>query len=159
MLFLCDPNLIIFFFFDFGNPRCSTISTFIHFLNKLKKRKIEGSEATAKLTTELLRSVISQQRLPKTNQARALIQAIKAIGDQLTTANPVEVAVGNIVRRVLHIIREEDVSLTTASNDRVNLFYTRLYISSSFVTRSRVGNRVNLFYTWLYISLHKIILD
>ncbi|KAM0057190.1 putative nagB/RpiA transferase, initiation factor 2B-like protein [Helianthus debilis subsp. tardiflorus] len=85
------------------------------FLNKLKKRKIEGSKATAKLTAELLRSVISQQRLPNTNQAGALIHAIKAIGDQLTAANPVEVAVGNIVRRVLHIIREEDVSLTTAS--------------------------------------------
>ncbi|XP_024974198.1 translation initiation factor eIF-2B subunit beta-like isoform X2 [Cynara cardunculus var. scolymus] len=85
------------------------------FLNQLKKRKIEGSKATAKLTAELLRSVISQQRIPHTNQAGALIQAIKAIGEQLIAANPVEVAVGNIVRRVLHIIREEDLSLTTAS--------------------------------------------
>ncbi|KAK1439464.1 hypothetical protein QVD17_05282 [Tagetes erecta] len=85
------------------------------FLNKLKKRKIEGSKATAKLTAELLRSVISQQRLPNVNQAGALIHAIKAIGEQLTAANPVEVAVGNVVRRVLHIIREEDVSLTAAS--------------------------------------------
>ncbi|KAK3024995.1 hypothetical protein RJ639_044372 [Escallonia herrerae] len=82
---------------------------------KLKKRKIEGSKATAKLTAELLRSVISQQRIPHTNQAGALIDAIKAVGEQLIAANPVELAVGNIVRRVLHIIREEDLSLTTAA--------------------------------------------
>nr|GEU91490.1 translation initiation factor eIF-2B subunit beta [Tanacetum cinerariifolium] len=91
------------------------------FLNKLKKRKIEGSKAAAKLTAELLRTVISQQRLPNTNQAAALIHAIKAIGEQLTAANPVELAVGNIVRRVLHIIREEDLSLTTASIGGLNL--------------------------------------
>ncbi|KAD3639934.1 hypothetical protein E3N88_29157 [Mikania micrantha] len=59
------------------------------FLNKLRKRKIEGSKTTAKLTAELLRTVISQQRLPNTNQAGALIHAIKAIGEQLTAANPV----------------------------------------------------------------------
>lgn len=35
-------------------------------------------------------------------------------------SNP-ELAVGNIVRRVLHIIREEDVSLTTASIAGLNL--------------------------------------
>ncbi|KAI3778700.1 hypothetical protein L2E82_08083 [Cichorium intybus] len=76
------------------------------FLNKLKRRrvliirKIEGSKAIAKVTAELLPSVISQQRLPNTNQAGALIDAIKAIGEQLVAANPVELAVGNIVRRV-----------------------------------------------------------
>ncbi|KAI3821344.1 hypothetical protein L1987_08910 [Smallanthus sonchifolius] len=49
----------------------------------------DGGEATAKLTTKLLRWVISQQRLPNTNQAGALIHAIRAIGEQLTVANPV----------------------------------------------------------------------
>ncbi|CAL5381614.1 unnamed protein product [Camellia sinensis] len=84
------------------------------FVIKLRKRKIEGSKATAKHTSELLRSVISQQRIPHTNQAGALIDAIKEVGEQLIAANPVELAVGNIVRRVLHIIREEDLSLATA---------------------------------------------
>ena len=51
--------------------------------------KIEGSQATAKLTAELLRSVISQQRVPHTNQATALIQAVRAVGEQLIAANPV----------------------------------------------------------------------
>ncbi|KAL5539321.1 hypothetical protein UlMin_042268, partial [Ulmus minor] len=91
------------------------------FLVELKKRKIEGSQATAKQTAELLRSVISQQRVPYSNQAGALIDAVKAIGEQLIAANPIELAVGNIVRRVLHIIREEDLSLTTAAMADMNL--------------------------------------
>lgn len=85
------------------------------FLIKLRKRKIEGSKATSKITAEVLRSFISQQRLPNLNQAAALIDAVKAVGEQLISANPVELAVGNIVRRVLHIIREEDLSLATAA--------------------------------------------
>ncbi|CAN7107617.1 unnamed protein product [Brassica rapa subsp. narinosa] len=90
-------------------------STVLEFVNKLRKRKIEGSQATAKCTVELLRSVISQQRVPHSNQASALIDAVKAVGEQLVAANPVELAVGNVVRRVLHIIREEDLSLATAA--------------------------------------------
>ncbi|CAG7878175.1 unnamed protein product [Brassica rapa] len=90
-------------------------STVLEFVNKLRKRKIEGSQATAKCTVELLRSVISQQRVPHSNQALALIDAVKAVGEQLVAANPVELAVGNVVRRVLHIIREEDLSLATAA--------------------------------------------
>ncbi|KAJ1391179.1 NagB/RpiA transferase-like [Sesbania bispinosa] len=85
------------------------------FVNQLKKRKIEGSQAIAKQTAELLRSVISQQRVPQTNQAIALINAVRAVGEKLIAANPVELAVGNIVRRVLHIIREEDLSLATTA--------------------------------------------
>eukprot|EP00261_Vitis_vinifera_P038865 XP_019080108.1 PREDICTED: translation initiation factor eIF-2B subunit beta isoform X2 [Vitis vinifera] len=91
------------------------------FIIKLKKRKVEGSQATARMTAELLRSVISQQRVPYNNQAGALIDAIKAVGEQLIAANPVELAVGNIVRRVLHIIREEDLSLATAAVAGLNL--------------------------------------
>ncbi|KAK9943752.1 hypothetical protein M0R45_009350 [Rubus argutus] len=84
-------------------------------------RKIEGTQATAKLTAELLRSVISSQRVPYTNQAGALIDAVMAVGEQLIAASPVELAVGNIVRRVLHIIREEDLSLTAAAMAGLNL--------------------------------------
>lgn len=96
-------------------------STVVEFVNKLRKRKIEGSQATAKYTVELLRSVISHQRVPHANQAAALIDAVKAVGEQLIAANPVELAVGNVVRRVLHIIREEDLSLTTAAMGGLDL--------------------------------------
>lgn len=51
--------------------------------------KIEGSQATSRQTAELLRSVISQTRVPYTNQAGALIDAVRAVGEQLIAANPV----------------------------------------------------------------------
>ncbi|KAL4203768.1 hypothetical protein AMTRI_Chr01g129660 [Amborella trichopoda] len=82
-------------------------------ISKLKRRQVEGSHATAKETAILLRTVVSQHRGPNANQASSFIDAVKAVGSQLITANPVELAVGNIVRRVLHIIREEDLSLAT----------------------------------------------
>lgn len=91
------------------------------FVLKLKRRKIEGSHATARQTAELLRSVVSHQRLPYTNQAGALIDAVNAVGEQLISANPVELAAGNIVRRVLHIIREEDLSSTTNAIEGLGL--------------------------------------
>lgn len=55
----------------------------------LDASKIEGSQATAKQAAELLRSVISQQRLPQTHQATALINAVRAVGEKLIAANPV----------------------------------------------------------------------
>ncbi|KAM0985526.1 hypothetical protein ACFX13_013009 [Malus domestica] len=78
----------------------------------LRKRKVEGSRETARLTAELLRTVISAQKLPSpTNQAAALIAAVRGVGQRLIAANPVELAIGNIVRRIFHIIREEELSL------------------------------------------------
>lgn len=78
-------------------------------------RQVVGSQSSAKLTAELLRLVVSHQRLPSSGQAAALIEAVKAVGVRIIAANPIELALGNIVRRVLHIIREEDVSLASDS--------------------------------------------
>lgn len=50
--------------------------------------KIEGSHATARQTADLLRSLISAQRMSNTNQAASLIEAAKAVGEQLIAANP-----------------------------------------------------------------------
>jgi translation initiation factor 2B subunit (eIF-2B alpha/beta/delta family) len=58
--------------------------------------KIEGSQATARHTAELLRSVISQQRVSYTNQAGALIDAVRAVGEQLIAANPVGMCMDNL---------------------------------------------------------------
>ncbi|OIT34146.1 PREDICTED: translation initiation factor eIF-2B subunit beta-like [Nicotiana attenuata] len=91
------------------------------FVAKLSKRKVEGSQATARLTAELLRSVVSLQRLPPINPAAVLIEAVRGIGVKLIAANPVELAVGNIVRRVLHIIREEDLSLLASKTGDLDL--------------------------------------
>ena len=83
------------------------------FVVKLKRRKLEGSQATARETTVFLWFVISQQRVPHSNQATSLIEAVKSVGVKLIATNHVELSVGNIVRHILHIIREEDVSLAT----------------------------------------------
>ncbi|KAJ3673665.1 hypothetical protein LUZ60_005657 [Juncus effusus] len=91
------------------------------FVLKLKRRKIEGSHAVAKQTAELLRSVISQTRMAYTNQAASLIDAVRSVGEQLISANPVELAVGNIVRRTLHIIREEELSSTAVSYEGLTI--------------------------------------
>ncbi|KAJ8530648.1 hypothetical protein K7X08_023529 [Anisodus acutangulus] len=91
------------------------------FVAKLSKRKVEGSQATSRLTAELLRSVVSLQRLPPTNPSAVLIEAVRGIGVKLIAANPVELAVGNIVRRILHIIREEDLSLFISKTSELDL--------------------------------------
>lgn len=82
------------------------------FATKLKRRQVEGSLTTAKRTAELLRQVVSHQRLPSSSPAPTLLEAVKTVGIRLIAANPTELTIGNIVRRVLHIIREEDVSLS-----------------------------------------------
>jgi translation initiation factor eIF-2B subunit beta len=50
-------------------------------------------------------------RLMVTNQkyadAASLIDEIRAVGHKIQSAKPSELAIGNIVRRVLHIVREE----------------------------------------------------
>lgn len=73
-----------FVFFNFV-----TLKRIADFDHNIVYSKIEGSQATARYTVELLRSVISQQRVPHANQASALIDAVKAVGEQLVAANPV----------------------------------------------------------------------
>ncbi|KAJ6771406.1 hypothetical protein OIU74_017782 [Salix koriyanagi] len=62
-------------------------------VTKLKKRLVQRGwrvhRETALLTAELLRSVISQLKVPATNQAETLIDAVKSVGKLLVAANPV----------------------------------------------------------------------
>ncbi|CAK0782653.1 hypothetical protein CVIRNUC_005852 [Coccomyxa viridis] len=71
---------------------------------RLRRRQVEGSIPTAKATAELLRTLITRFRHP---DAAALLTDVRNWGIQLQAAKPLELAVGNIVRRVLHMIREE----------------------------------------------------
>lgn len=53
-------------------------------------RKVEGSHAVARQTAELLRSVVSQHRMGSSaNQAAALADAVRAVGEKLIAANPI----------------------------------------------------------------------
>ncbi|EPZ33256.1 nagb/rpia/CoA transferase-like protein [Rozella allomycis CSF55] len=74
------------------------------FNTKLKRREIKGSWNCGVETAKLLRLVVS---ITRWNNASTLMQIIKDVGKELVKAQPTEIVVGNIVRRVLHIIREE----------------------------------------------------
>jgi translation initiation factor eIF-2B subunit beta len=71
---------------------------------KLKRRQISGFHQTAPRAAELMRSVVVQTRWQTPAQ---LIERIQRVGAELVRAAPQELCIGNIVRRVLHIIREE----------------------------------------------------
>jgi translation initiation factor eIF-2B subunit beta len=71
----------------------------------LKRRQIRGSKRCAVVTTLLLLRTVE---LTKQADSERLIQRVKEVGKQLISAAPHEPAVGNIVRRVLSIIREEN---------------------------------------------------
>eukprot|EP00898_Chlorokybus_atmophyticus_P002746 jgi/Chlat1/3472/Chrsp23S03674 len=81
------------------------------FVIKLKRRQIDGSLHTARKTAELLRQVVSVERRFMPTLAAGLLDAIKAVGARLTQAKPLELAIGNVVRRALHIVREEQLSI------------------------------------------------
>ncbi|EJU05665.1 nagb/rpia/CoA transferase-like protein [Dacryopinax primogenitus] len=74
---------------------------------RLRRRQVIGAQETALETALLLRQIVSVARFNNIDQ---LIQLIKSIARRLTDANPKEFAVGNIVRRVLRLIREESAA-------------------------------------------------
>ncbi|KXS20883.1 translation initiation factor eIF-2B beta subunit [Gonapodya prolifera JEL478] len=71
---------------------------------KLRRRQLRDSTEIALQVTWVLRSVIASTR---GNHADALLDAVRAVGRRLELAQPTEVVVGNIVRRILYLIREE----------------------------------------------------
>lgn len=74
-----------------------------HFISLLKRRQIRNPRACALGTAHLLLRVVSTTR---TRNPQALIQRVRELGRRLVAAQPRELAVGNIVRRVLGVIRE-----------------------------------------------------
>ena len=70
----------------------------------LKHRQIDGSRACAIATAHLLRHVVEAFHLP---DILKLIERIQHVGRRLIDAQPRELAVGNIVRRVLGVTRGE----------------------------------------------------
>eukprot|EP00462_Mataza_sp_D1_P018893 CAMPEP_0175129724 /NCGR_PEP_ID=MMETSP0087-20121206/5626_1 /TAXON_ID=136419 /ORGANISM="Unknown Unknown, Strain D1" /LENGTH=362 /DNA_ID=CAMNT_0016411895 /DNA_START=8 /DNA_END=1096 /DNA_ORIENTATION=- len=74
------------------------------FVMKLKRREIQGSGAVSTHTAELLRTVVAKG---KYTNVQDLLNTIKWVGKSLSAAQPMELSIGNIVRRVLFIIRHE----------------------------------------------------
>ncbi|KAG9013243.1 GCD complex subunit gcd7 [Tulasnella sp. 427] len=73
-------------------------------VSKLRRRQVVGSHATAIETVLLMRQVISAARFTSLDQ---LVTIVKAAGRQIIEAQPKEHSIGNIVRKVLRLIREE----------------------------------------------------
>ncbi|KAI9829381.1 MAG: GCD complex subunit gcd7 [Phylliscum demangeonii] len=84
-----------------GTPVESSIE---HLISLLKRRQIKRSKSCAVATAHLLLRVVSAFRWTEIDQ---LIERIHHVGVRLCAAQPRELAVGNIVRRVLGLIREE----------------------------------------------------
>ncbi|KAL5345927.1 hypothetical protein V496_04742 [Pseudogymnoascus sp. VKM F-4515 (FW-2607)] len=73
-------------------------------ISLLKQRQIRNSRPCAVATAKLLRRVVSSL---KWRDAEDLIRRIQDVGQRLMEAQPREMVVGNIVRRVLGLIRDE----------------------------------------------------
>lgn len=73
-------------------------------VDKLKRHQLSGDKTIALEISQLLMRVISAARW---NSPFELIQIIRQVGKTLNTAQPKEIITGNIVRRVLAIIRDE----------------------------------------------------
>ncbi|KAI1389859.1 nagb/rpia/CoA transferase-like protein [Hypoxylon trugodes] len=78
-------------------------------ISLLKRRQIRGSESCAIATTHILRQVVVKDKWTDVDQ---LIGRIQLVGRKLVAAQPHEIVIGNIVKRVLGLIRDE------ASEDR-----------------------------------------
>ncbi|KAK2760874.1 GCD complex subunit gcd7 [Arachnomyces sp. PD_36] len=83
------------------NPIDTSIDNLI---SLLKRRQIRHSRSCAVATAYLLLRVISAFR---TTDANKLIERVQNVGRSLVAAQPREMVVGNIVRRVLGLIRDE----------------------------------------------------
>ncbi|TMW65747.1 hypothetical protein Poli38472_008389 [Pythium oligandrum] len=70
----------------------------------LKRRQLAGSYDTAKRTIMLFSHMLETV---KWSTASEIMDKVRGLGHMLTRAHPHELAIGNVVRRVLYIIREE----------------------------------------------------
>ncbi|KAK5942215.1 GCD complex subunit gcd7 [Knufia obscura] len=76
-----------------------------YLISLLRRRQIRGPKQCALATAWLLRKVVSTTRASEPGK---LISRVQDVGKKLVEAAPRELAVGNIVRRVLGAIREEE---------------------------------------------------
>ncbi|KAG7004673.1 translation initiation factor eIF-2B subunit beta [Physcia stellaris] len=75
-----------------------------YLISLLKRRQVRNSRACAIATAHLLSLVVSKYQV---TNITGLIERVQEVGQRLTSAQPKELAVGNIVRRVLGVIRDE----------------------------------------------------
>ncbi|KAI5094497.1 translation initiation factor eIF-2B subunit beta [Silurus meridionalis] len=92
------------------------------FLAELKRSgsgsgSVRGSAETARDTAALLRRITAQARW---SSAGDLMEIIRKEGRRMTAAQPSETTVGNMIRRVLKIIREEYARQSRGSSEEAD---------------------------------------
>lgn len=86
---------------------------------KLRRRLVAGPYDCALKTLELLRDLIGKAR---NATAAQLMDMVRSVGTQLVDAQPYELSVGSMVRRVLYLIREAyDEHAAEARAEQVNM--------------------------------------
>ncbi|KAJ1392984.1 hypothetical protein B484DRAFT_408330, partial [Ochromonadaceae sp. CCMP2298] len=73
-------------------------------VTSLRRRKLSGSHQCAKATIEILRNLVGRYNF---SNAEQMMRVVKAVGRELTGAACSELCIGNLVRRVLFLVREE----------------------------------------------------
>ena len=79
--------------------------------NQLRRRKIRGPDQCARETLLLLKRILGTVKWSNTKH---MMDSVKAVGAALVDARPMELTIGNIVRRVLLIIRENFAAAVSA---------------------------------------------
>ena len=73
-------------------------------LARLRRRQLQGSSEVARKTLEIMRMLVAQSAV---KDVHTLIVVIKQAGAMMVAAQPHELVIGNMVRRVLATVREE----------------------------------------------------
>ncbi|RXK36599.1 translation initiation factor eIF-2B subunit beta [Tremella mesenterica] len=80
-------------------------------VTSFRRRQIVGSRNVAIATAALIQNLVRSAKYTTIDELLALI---KMVGRKLVEANPLELAIGNIIRRILRLIREEYRAAATA---------------------------------------------
>lgn len=74
------------------------------FIAKLRRRQSQSSQDIARKTLEIMRMTVATSTA---KDVSVLIELLKQVGAAMVSAQPHELVIGNMVRRVLAIVREE----------------------------------------------------
>ena len=102
---------------------------------------MSGGHACAKATIEILRAIVGQLKFSCTEQ---MIRAVKAIGHGLCQAAPTELTIGNVIRRILHLIREEHISAVSNLQTGASTAAPKVDPSGKAVAVSSAGSIFNM---------------
>lgn len=108
---------------------------------QLKRRQIHGTETIALSISTLLMRVISAARW---NNPYELISVIRKVGNILISAQPKEIVIGNVVRRVLALIRDEiETEASSLAKDNSTMMNSMFSLLSTQNNNNNNNNNQN----------------